>query len=65
MLLQVQRVSTVISHTELQWENAIEKSKMRFKCGLGFRLEKLVAWQTQRVNLELWTPKTLFETAIK
>ena len=27
MLLQVQRVSTVISHTEMRWENAIENSK--------------------------------------
>ena len=60
MLLQVQRVSTVILHTEMRWENAIEKSKMRFKCGFrfGFGLEKSVAWQTQWVNLELWTLKT-------
>ena len=35
MLLQVQSVSTVISCTETRWENAIEKSKMRFKCGFG------------------------------
>ena len=27
MLLQVQRVRTVISRTETQWENAIEKFK--------------------------------------
>ena len=27
MLLQVRRVSTVISHTKMQWENAIEKFK--------------------------------------
>ena len=56
-LLQVQRVSTVISHTQMQWENAIEKSKMQFKCGFGFGLEKVVAWQTQWANLELQTPK--------
>ena len=37
MLLQVQRVSTVISHTGMRWENAIEKLKMRFKCGFRFR----------------------------
>ena len=58
MLLQVQRVSTVISRTETRWENAIEKSKMRFKCGFGFRLENSVVWRTQWANLELWTPKT-------
>ena len=60
MLLQVQRVSTVISRTETRWENAIEKLKMRFKCGFrfGFELEILVAWRTQRANLELRTPKT-------
>ena len=59
MLLQVQRVSTVISRTETRWENAIEKSKTQFKCGFGFglELEILVAWQIQQVNLELWTPK--------
>ena len=59
-LLQVQRVSTVILHTEMRWENVIEKSKMQFKCGFGFGLglEKSVAWQTQWVNLELRTPKT-------
>ena len=59
MLLQVQRVSTVISHTEMQWENAIEKSKMQFKCGFrfGFGLENSVAWRTQQANLELQTPK--------
>ena len=27
MLLQVQRDSTVILHTEMQWENMIENSK--------------------------------------
>ena len=27
MLLQIQRVSTVISQTETQWENTIEKFK--------------------------------------
>ena len=58
MHLQVQMVSTVISHTEMQWENAIENSKMRFKCGFGFGLEKVVVWKTQQANLELWTPKT-------
>ena len=59
MLLQVRRVSTVISRTEMRRENAIEKSKMQFKCrfGFGFGLENAVAWQTQWVNLELWTPK--------
>ena len=59
MLLQVQRVSTVISCTEMQWENAIEKSKMHSQCGFGFGfgLEKEVTWQTQQVNLELQTPK--------
>ena len=35
MLLQVQRVSTVILRTEMQWENPIEKLEMRFKCGLS------------------------------
>ena len=55
--LQVRRVSTVISRTETRWENVIEKSKMRFKCGFGFGLENSVAWRTQRVNLELWTLK--------
>ena len=60
MRLQVRRVSTVISRTEMRWENAIEKSKMQFKCGFGFgfELEILVVWQTQRANLELRTPKT-------
>ena len=60
MLLQVQRVSTVISHTEMRRENAIEKSKMQFKCrfGFGFGLKNSVAWQTQQANLELRTPKT-------
>ena len=45
-LLQVQRVCTVISHTEMRWENVIEKLKMRLKCvfGFGFGLEKVVAW---------------------
>ena len=59
--LQVRRVSTVILRTETRWENAIEKSKMRFKCGFGFqfgfRLKKVVAWQTQWANLELRTRK--------
>ena len=58
-LLQVRRVSTVILHTEMRWENTIEKTKMRFECGFGFGfgLEISVAWQTQRVNLELQTLK--------
>ena len=60
MLLQVRRVSTAILRTEMRWENAIEKSKMRFKCGLGFGfgLENAVVWRTQWVNLELRTMKT-------
>ena len=58
MLLQVRRVSTVISRTETRWENTIEKVKMRFKCGFGFGLENSVAWRTQWANLELRTPKT-------
>ena len=59
-LLQVRRVSTVILRTETRWENAIEKSKMPFKCGFGFGfgLNNSVAWQTQRANLELRTLKT-------
>ena len=59
MLLQVQRVSTVILHTEMRWENVTEKSKVRVKCGFGFGfgLTKSIAWRTQRVNLELRTPK--------
>ena len=59
MQLQVRRVSTVISRTETRWENAIEKSKMRFKCrfGFGFELEISVVWRTQQANLELRTPK--------
>ena len=58
MLLQVRRVRTVISRTEMQCENAIDKSKMRFKCGFGFELEKVVAQRTQRASLELQTLKT-------
>ena len=35
MLLQVQRVCTVISRTETRWENAIENRKCDANAGLG------------------------------
>ena len=43
MLLQVQRVSTVISHTETRWENAIEKSKnaIQMRVRVWVRAQKL------------------------
>ena len=60
MLLQVRKVSTVISCTETPWENARENSKMRFKCGLGFGfgLEREATGQTQWTPKMLWRPKT-------
>ena len=41
MLLQVQRVSTVISHTETRWENTIEKSKNVIQMRVRVRDRKL------------------------
>ena len=39
MLLQVRRVSTVISSTEMQWENAIEKSKNAIQVRVQVRVQ--------------------------
>ena len=41
MLLQVQRVSTVISHTEMRWENAIEKIETAIQKRVWVRARKL------------------------
>ena len=63
MLLQVRNVSTVISCTETQWENTIEKSKRRFKCrfGFGFGLKKMSS--VANSTGELGAPDT--ENALK
>ena len=48
MLLQVQRVSTVILCTETQWENTIEKSKNAIQIQVQVRARKnsCVAYST-------------------
>ena len=75
-LLQVQRVSTVISCTEMRWENAIEKLKMRFKCRFGFGLGlektssvansmgKLGAPDTEKANSNQMIHKVQRHTAV-
>ena len=44
----------------MRWEKAIEKLKLRFKCGFGFGfgLEKEAMQGNRWANLELWTRLT-------
>ena len=57
-LLQVQRVSTVILHTEMRRENVIENSKNAIQMQVqAWGLKKEATRQTQSENLELWTLK--------
>ena len=60
MLLLVRKVSTVILHTEMRWENAIEKiHKCNSSAGLGLGSDsKKATQQTQWANFELRTLKT-------
>ena len=54
MLLQVRRVSTVISRTETQWENAIEKfKKCKSSAGSGSGLD-LKKKQHGKLNWQTW-----------
>ena len=58
MLLQVQRVSTVISCTETQWENAIEKSKNAIQMRVRIRVRARVQAQkiiSGKLNGRTWS----------
>ena len=57
MQLQVRRVSTVISHTETRWENAIEKSKREGKTRLKNRKCDSNAGSGSGSSSKLRTPK--------
>ena len=50
MLLQVQRVSTVILHTEMQWENAIEKSKNAIQMWVRVQVQVQAQNRSSAVN---------------
>ena len=64
MLLQVQRVSTVISRTETRWENAIENRKRNSNAGSGLGSKNQLCGKR---NGRTWSSRhrKCFETAIK
>ena len=59
MLLQIQMVSTVISHTEMQRENVIEnlENAIQVRVRVQVQTRKKAMEQTQLANLELQTLK--------